>query len=79
MGVPTRINDREFVITFINSESAEEVAKALNLTNQQVSMKAAYLRKLGVRLPKFTYRGKDRRIEIAQLNSLIEKHKKANK
>ncbi|KAB2587262.1 hypothetical protein BS297_00860 [Rhodococcus erythropolis] len=79
MGVPTRINNREFVITFINSESAEDVAKAMNLTKQQVSMKAVYLRKLGVRLPKFMYRGKDRRLEIAQLNSLIEKHKKANK
>jgi len=40
MGVPTRINNREFVITFINSESAEDVAKAMNLTKQQVSMKA---------------------------------------
>jgi hypothetical protein len=79
MGVPTRINNREFVITFINSESAEDVAKAMNLTKQQVSMKAVYLRKLGVRLPKFTYQGIDRRLEIAQLNSLIEKHKKANK
>lgn len=70
------VNNREFVVTFMNSESVHDVAKAMGMTSQAASMKATYLRKLGVKLPKFRRTQKDYQLEVAQLNSIIEKEKK---
>lgn len=69
-----RIDNREFVVTYMNSTSNDEVATHMNMTRGGVTSKANYLRKLGVRLPKMDRRLKDNALEVAALNSLIKKH-----
>lgn len=71
-----QIDNREFVVTYMNSESLHEVAKALGMTPKAVTMKGTYLRKLGVKLPKFSRGATDRQLEVAQLNSIIHKELK---
>ncbi|EON33783.1 hypothetical protein GTC6_05432 [Gordonia terrae C-6] len=73
-----RIDNREFVVTWLNSESIEEVAKALGRSKGAVAAKATELRKRGVQVPKFTKKLSEtaQKLEVAQLNSLINKHQK---
>lgn len=67
-----RIDNREFVVTYMNSDTRSEVAKALGMSEQSVTTKAGALRKLGVKLPKFSKGATDRQLEVAQLNSIIK-------
>ena len=73
-----RIDNREFVVTWLNSESLEDVAKAIGSTKASVQSRASQLRKCGVKLPKFTGRMSEtaKQLEVAQLNSIISKHQK---
>lgn len=71
-----RIDNREFVVTYMNSESLDEVAKNMGITKRAVTSKAVYLRKLGVKLPRMKKTVKDSALEVAALNSLIKKHTK---
>lgn len=74
-----RIDNREFVVTWLNSESAEEVANAIGSTRASVQSRASQLRKLGVKVPSFRGRKKSEtavKLEVAQLNSLINKHQR---
>lgn len=73
-----RIDNREFVVTWMNCESAEEVAKAIGSTKASVQSRASQLRKLGVKLPKFSQKKSEtaKKLEVAQLNSLISRHQK---
>lgn len=70
-----KIDNREFVITWTRSESLEDVMQTMSLTRQQIQSKASYLRKFGVKLKKFD-RGGLTKLQVAQLNSLIEKTEK---
>lgn len=79
MSARPRINNREFVVTYMNSNSIAEIAKNMNISESSVSVKAYYLRKLGVKLPKMRRSANDKQLEIAQLNSLIKKHTQDNK
>lgn len=73
-----RFDNREFVVTWLNSESAAAVAKALGRSVPTIYQKASELRKAGVKLPKFERRRSEtaRKLEVAQLNSLINKHQR---
>lgn len=71
-----RIDNREFVVTYMNSSSRNEVANALGMSSEAVTVKAVALRKIGVKLPKFARSQTDRQIEVAQLNSIINKEMK---
>lgn len=74
-----RVDNRDFVVAYMNSKSLDEVAKVTGMKDgRSVSAKATYLRKMGVKLPKL-YRSKKitDELEIAQLNSLIKKYSKA--
>lgn len=78
--MPKRIDNREFVVAWLNSKSLEEVAKNCGMASAaSAQAKAHGLRKLGVKLPKFSQTRIDRDLEIAQLNSLIKKHMAAGK
>lgn len=67
------IDNREFVVTYVTSDSGADVAKAFGITLQQVTYKANYLRKKGVQLPKLKRSVEGGGLEVAQLNSLIRK------
>ena len=73
-----RIDNRDFVVTWLNSESIEDVAKAYARSKPAVAAKATELRKRGVKLPKFTSKLSETasKIEVAQLNSIINKHQR---
>lgn len=71
-----RIDNREFVVTWMNSESTQAVANALDITPKQAAQRASHLRRLGVKLPKMRRAVVDNHLEVAQLNSLIKKHSK---
>ena len=73
-----RIDNREFVVTWLNSESAEEVANAIGSTRASVQSRASQLRRLGVKLPKYSSKRSEtaKKLEVAQLNSLINKHQR---
>ncbi|MEV6241034.1 hypothetical protein [Lentzea sp. NPDC051838] len=70
---PKVIDNREFVVTWINSLTVGAVASALGITKKSASTRASYLRKLGVKLPKMRPPVADN-LEVAQLNSLIKQH-----
>lgn len=71
----SRVDNREFVVTYIRSESLESAAQTLGMTKAAVSARAVYLRKQGVKLPKMKRNSRTaKELEIAQLNSLIKKH-----
>jgi DNA-binding Lrp family transcriptional regulator len=71
----TRTTNREFVITFIHSDTLQAVAESLGVTVTAVRMRARKLRSMGVRLPeKSTISEKD--IEVTELNNLIAQLKK---
>lgn len=73
--MPKRIDNREFVVAWLNSKSLEEVARNCGMASgNSAQAKAHGLRKMGVNQTK-----SDRDLEIAQLNSLINKHLAARK
>ena len=69
-----RIDNREFVVTWMNSSSVDEVTRSLGMTKAAAHSKASNLRKFGVRLPKMARPVRNNDLEVAQLNSLIKKH-----
>lgn len=73
-----RIDNREFVVTWMNCETVDDVARNLGMSKPAVKQRSAYLRKLGVNLPKKNARKSvtEKQLEIAQLNSLIKRHSK---
>lgn len=73
-----RVTSRDFVITWIHSETRTDVVKTLGMTLAGVSARAKYLRDRGVKLPRNSNRKSEtaKQIEIAQLDSLIEKELK---
>lgn len=68
------IDNREFVVTWMNSNNLDEVAKNMKIPRESVSAKASALRAKGVRLPRMKQVLKSGSLEIAQLNSLVKKY-----
>ena len=73
-----RISNREFVITWLHSDTSDQVAKTLGMSKAAATARAVELRKRGVKLPKKSARKSEteRQLEVAQLNSLISKELK---
>lgn len=65
---------REYMAAFVAGESAAEVAKRLETTENTVSVYAATLRGRGVRLPRFS-----ERFDAKFLNRIISRAKKGAK
>lgn len=65
---------REYMAAFVAGESAAEVAKRLETTENTVSVYAATLRGRGVRLPRFS-----ERFDAKFLNQIISRAKKGAK
>lgn len=70
----SRVDNREFVVTYVRSESVIQVAETLGMSKPAVYQRAKNLRQAGVKLPKLTRTQTSKELEIAQLNSLIKKH-----
>lgn len=67
------ISDEEFVKIWESSNSRQEVANLCGVTGAAVGMRAQKLRSMGVDLKHFL-RGRPKKvIDVAMLNSLIEK------
>lgn len=71
-----RIDNREFVVTWMHSDSIEKIADTFTISKESAYAKANYLRKVGVKLPKFRRSGITE-LEVSQLNSIINKELKA--
>lgn len=73
------VDYRETLVTYLNSASPQDAAKTLGISYQTLHARIGYLRKAGVKVPKLkTTGGKMGALEIAQLNSIINKHMKEN-
>lgn len=70
-----RVDNRDFVVAWMTSETLDDVVKATGMTKPGVQYKAKTLRDKGVKLPKLK-RQTLGDLEIAQLNSLVNKYKK---
>lgn len=70
-----KINYRDFVVDWTTSENIEELMKTTKLSRFAIRYREKILRNAGVNLKELllTSRGLDR-LEVAQLNSLINKH-----
>ena len=72
----TRSTHQDFVVSWMTAPTIEDVMKDTGMKNAQaVRAKASYLRKLGVNLPKRFSRGRLSSLDIAQLNSLVNKYR----
>ena len=69
------VDHRAFVIAWMNSQTRDEIAQTMKMTPTQVSTRASYLRRIGVKLPRF-HRGPETSDIASQLNALIQKHGK---
>lgn len=74
-----KIDNRDFVVCYMNSDTIDELAKAMNITRQSAVSKIYGLKKAGVNLPKKFKKNGLSKLDIAQLNSLILKHQKDQK
>lgn len=77
MSGKSTINYRDFVVEWSTSPTLDDFLKTSGLNRQQARYHEKVLRKAGVNLPelKAAQGGLDR-LEVAQLNSLINKHVK---
>lgn len=66
---------RDFIVVWLRTETNEETATELRWTVPKVTSYAVNLRKRGVNLPLHKNGGGLTRLDIAQLNSLINKTK----
>ena len=70
------VNYRETVITYLRAETTQEAAKNLGVSTQTLASRLNVLRKAGVKLPRKSQRQGLSQLQVAQLNSLINKHLK---
>ena len=69
-----QVSDVEFVNAWMKSSNYAEVLDLLGMAKQSIQARAAHLRKVGVKLPKY---GRQRRmVDVKGLNELIAKAKK---
>ena len=71
------VNHRETLVTYLRAETTREAAKTLGISVETLAARIKVLRQAGVKVPK--KRGRGGRItplEVAQLNSLVNKHAK---
>ncbi|WP_419247962.1 helix-turn-helix domain-containing protein [Rhodococcus erythropolis] len=70
------VDYRETLVTYLNSQSTAEAAKALNISKQTLAARVKFLRKAGVKVPKKTGRVSLSPLDVSQFNSLIHKWQK---
>lgn len=71
-----KYNNREFVVTWMNSKCKEDVMRNMRMTREAVNVKAKALRDMGVKLPDLPNAPKDHKKEVHDLNALIDREKK---
>jgi hypothetical protein len=68
------LTDEQFVTAWATSKSLDEVAKKTKLVKISVQARASRLRKLGVKLAKFSRRRKI--VDVDKLNKLLKRLQK---
>lgn len=69
-------SDADFVTAWVTSKTVDEVVKKTGLAKMTIQVRAARLRKAGVKLPKFVRR---KTIDVDGLNALVGKLLKKSK
>lgn len=69
------VDYRETLVTYLRSDSIEDAARNLGLSKASMSQRLVTMRRAGVKIPKKRKKILDE-LMVAQLNSLISKHKK---
>ena len=73
----SQVDYRETLITYLRSESIDDVLKTMNITSSALYYRLHKMRKAGVNIPKkHLNRSGLTALEVAQLNSLIKKYSK---
>ena len=73
----TPVDYRETLVTYLNQEcDTKKTAEVLNISTVTLHGRIAALRKMGVSVPKSQRKTALDKIEVAQLNSIINKWKK---
>ena len=72
----SKIENRDFVVAWMTSESLDEIVKTTGMKKPAIQQRAKYLRDKGVSLPKLKRTVTLDRLEVAQLNSMIQKYQK---
>lgn len=71
----TRVDYRDTIVTYMNQETVESAAKALNVSVATLKSRLATLREHGVKVPaKMPNQWSD--YNVAQMNALVNKYKK---
>ncbi|MGW5074027.1 hypothetical protein [Rhodococcus sp. NPDC004095] len=71
------VDYRETLVTYLRSETTGEAAKTLGISPASLAARIKILRKAGVKVPKKTGRRSGlTQIEVAQLNSIINRHER---
>lgn len=70
-----KVTHEDFVVAWVTSSSLEELTSTTGMTRPAATQRALMLRRAGVNLPKYKRNVLDA-FRVAQLNSLINKHKR---
>lgn len=68
------VDYRETLVTLLRAENLEECAKTLGITRAALIGRIQIMKKAGVKVPRVRRAGGLTRLEVAQLNDLINKH-----
>lgn len=70
------VDYRETLIVYLRSDSVADAAKTLNTTKQALSSRINAMRKAGVKVPRKTRLSGFGDLEVAKLNSIVNKYLK---
>jgi predicted ArsR family transcriptional regulator len=76
MSVTTSVDYRETLVTYLRSESVEQAATNLNISKATLKSRLATLKKAGVKVPKIQRKNGLGALEVARLNSIVNKYLK---
>lgn len=72
-----KVSHEDFVVAWVTSNTIEDVMSATDMTKAAIAGRAQMLRKAGVSLPRMNRTSNMMTpLRVAQLNSLIKKHKR---
>lgn len=70
------VDYRETLVTYLRSSSQDEAAKTLGISLATLKGRIAAMKKAGVNVPSISRKTALGKLEVAQLNSVINKYKK---
>jgi hypothetical protein len=70
-GIASKIDDVQFVTAYAKAKSLDQLASDLGIAKPTLQVRASKLRKLGVKLPKFSKPKKV--VDVEKLNAILTK------